>query len=430
MNTFYIAAAALTVVALLVLLRPWWQSRLFVRHHASEAEAMSALNAAIYRDQLADLERDRAAGQLAETDYTDARDELQRRLLADTRKDQVATPAPNPTGSNAVWLFLALFIPLSATGIYSLIGKPDAILTVEQQNAKAAASLEKMVEKLARKLEAEPNNPEGWAMLARSYGQMGRFDDAEKAFERIGPALQKNPTLLAAYAELLLEKTNGDFNGRPRQMIAAALALDPEHTQALYLAGADAIQNGRWADVVTHWTPLLKQLEPDSDDANTIAAGLARAKQMLGRSGGSGANGGGSAAKVGAGRTAVSESSSKTISGRIELAPALRAKAKPDDVVFIFARAAVENKGGPRMPLAALRLTVADLPYQFTLSDRNALGGAKLSDAGDIRIEAKVAKSGTPTPAPGDLTGLSKVIKLGATSSVKGLRVLIDTEAP
>ncbi len=427
MNTFYIAAVALTVVALLVLLRPWWQSRLFVRHQASEAEAMSALNAAIYRDQLADLERDRAAGQLTETDYTDGRDELQRRLLADTREDQAATPTPNPTSSNAVWLFLALFIPLSAAGIYALIGKPDAILSVEQQNAKAAASLEKMVEKLARKLEAEPNNPEGWAMLARSYGQMGRFDDAEKSFERIGPALQKDPTLLAAYAELLLEKTNGDFNGQPRQLIAAALALDPEHTQALYLAGADAIQNGRWAEVVNRWTPLLKQLEPESDDANTIAAGLARAKQALERSGGSG---GRSDARVGAGRTAAPETSGKTVSGRIELAPALRAKAKPDDVVFIFARTAVENTGGPRMPLAALRLTVADLPYQFTLSDRNALGGAKLSDAGDIRIEARIAKGGTPSPTPGDLTGVSKVVKLGATTSVKGLRVLIDTEAP
>lgn len=410
MTTFYIATLVLTAITLLLLLRPWWQNHVFGhvfgRQPASEAAAMDALNTAIYRDQLADLERDRAVGQLADTDYAEARDELQRRLLDDVRVSATTAPASRRTGSSVAWLLLALFIPLATAGIYTLIGKPDAILTVEQQNEKAIAGLEKMVGKLAQKLEAAPDNPEGWAMLARSYAQMGRFDDAEKAFDRIGPPLQKNPALLTAYAEVLLEKTRGDFSGRPRQMIAAALALEPEHVQALYLAGADAIQNDRWADVVTHWSVLLKQLEPDSDDANTIAAALARARQELARGG----------AKI----------SGKTVSGRVELAPALRNKVKPDDVVFIFAR----TEGGPRMPIAALRLTVADLPYSFTLSDRNTLGGSKLSNASDIRIEAKVAKGGTPTPSPGDLTGLSKVVRLGAATAIKDLRILIDTESP
>ena len=422
MTTFYLAAAALVAVALIVLLRPWWQSRFSASHNASENDGMRALNTAIYRDQLSDLERDKAAGQLAEADYTQARDELQRRLLDDTREGGEASAQPVAVKSSAVWLILALLIPAAGAGIYSLIGKPDAILSAEQQNAKAAASLEKMVVQLARRMEAEPNNPEGWAMLARSYGQMGRWDDAEKAFERIGPALQKNPSLLTAYAELLLEKTDGNFNGRPRQMIAAALALEPEHMHGLYLAGADAMQAGRWSEVVARWTPLLKQLEPESDDANTISAGLARAKKHL-----AGTSEKTGRSKVGAGETAVKAESisSKTISGRVELAPALRTKAKPEDVVFIFARA--EN--GPRMPLAALRLTVADLPYAFTLSDRNALGGAKLSEAPSVLVEAKVAKSGTPSASPGDLSGVSNPVKPG-TPGAKGLRILIDKEAP
>jgi cytochrome c-type biogenesis protein CcmH len=249
-------------------------------------------------------------------------------------------------------------------------------------------------------------------MLARSYAAMGRYDDGEKAFGRIGPALEQSPELLGAFAEFLVRKADGDFSGRPRQLIAKALQLDPENMLGLYLAGVDAIQNERWNDTIKYWEPLLKKLEPGSDDAESIGAGLDQARQ-----------------KVGAGKTAHASAAmakkpaaagGKTLSGRVELAPALRAKAKADDVVFIFARA----EGGPPMPLAALRLKVAELPYNFTLSDENSLGGAKLSEVTAIRVQARIAKGGTATASPGDLTGQSTVVKPGD----KGIRILIENE--
>lgn len=400
MITFYLAAAALAVVAVLVLLRPWWLARFSAGYKSSEADAMRDLNTAIYRDQLAELERDRNAGQLAESDYVEARDELQRRLLEDTRPtDGTQATAKSTRG---LWIALALLIPAASAGLYSLLGAPDAMLTVQQQDARAAASMEKMVSQLARRLEEKPDNPEGWAMLARSYASMGRFEDGEKAFARIGPALEQNPELLAAFAEFLVHKADGDFSGRPRELIAKVLKLAPENMMGLYLAGADSMQNQRWADVIRFWEPLLKKLEPGSDDAENISAGLEHARK-----------------KVGAGKTAAA--SGKTLSGRIELAPALRDKVKPDDILFVFAR----SDGGSPMPLAALRLKASQLPYDFSLSDANALGDAKLSDAAAIRIDAKIAKSGSPITAPGDLMGKSQVVKPGA----RNLRITIDSEA-
>jgi cytochrome c-type biogenesis protein CcmH len=398
-TTFYLAAAALAVVAVLMLLRPWWQARFSAGYKNSEADAMRALNTAIYRDQLIELERDRNAGQLAEADYIEARDELQQRLLEDTRPTDTQVAVKSMRG---LWIALALLIPIAGAGLYSVLGSPNSMLTAAEQDARAAASMEKMVAQLARRMEEKPDNPEGWVMLARSYASMGRFDDGEKAFGRIGPALEQNPELLAAFAEFLVRKADGDFSGRPRELIAKVLKLDPENLMGLYLAGADSMQNERWSDAIRFWEPLLKKLEPGSDDAETVSSGLEFARK-----------------KVGAGKTAAT--GGKTVSGRVELAPALQAKASPDDVLFIFVR----SEGGSPMPLAALRLKVSQLPYDFSLSDANALGNAKLSDASALRIEAKVAKSGSPVTAPGDLLGKSSVVKPGA----KNLRITIDSEA-
>ncbi len=412
MTNFYLAAAALIVAALLVLLRPWWLARFTATQSASETDAMRALNTAIYRDQIADLERDRTAGQLAETDYVEARDELQRRLLNDTR-DVVTNQAV--AGHRGLLLVLALLIPLAGAGLYSILGSPDAVLSSVEQDRKANATMEELLDKLAKKLEQNPENPEAWAMLARSYKALGRAEDAERAYNRIGPSLEQSATLLADLADLLVQKS-GNFDGRPRELLLKALSVDPNHPMTLWLIGTAEFEKARYDDALKHWEHLLTLLEPGSEDAQSIASGIKEAKSR----------GGKSSAKVGAGGTAKAKPaaapSGKTLSGRVELAPALRAKASPEDVVFIFARA----EGGPPMPLAAIRLTAAELPYTFTLSDENALGGAKISTAGALRIEAKVAKGGKPGTSPGDLLGKSAVVKPGD----KNLRILIDTVAP
>lgn len=414
MTSFYIAVATLVVVALALLLRPWWWGARrgnTVPASVAALDSQSALNAAIHRDRLAELERDRSGGTLSDADLAEAREELQRQLLDDTA---AAEPVAAERFDRRGAIVIAIVLPLLGVGLYALLGSPAAVLPTAVQAQRATADMEQAIAKLAAKMEQNPDNAEGWAMLARSYTSLGRWDDAERAYSRLGPDLGNNAELLAEFAEMLVQKNNG-FDDRARDLIGKALKLEPNNMLALFLGGGEAFSGGRHAEAAALWERLLPQLEPGGEDARMVEANIARARE---RSGG---------AKPPAGTRQAAKApppaAGKAVSGRVELAPALKDKASPDDVVFIFARAV----DGPRMPLAAQRARVADLPVDFMLDDRQAvMPEATISSAQQVRIEVRVSKSGKATPGKGDLTGKSAPVKPGA----KGLRIVIDQIDP
>ncbi len=418
MTTFYLAAAALVVVALALLLRPWWRAG----RGSVGADALPALNAAIHRDRLAELERDLGNGTLSAADFAEAKEELQRQLLDDTAATE-AVPAAGGSRQSAV--ALALLLPLAAVGLYALLGSPAAVLSGPAQAQAATADMEQLAAKLARKLEQNPDNPEGWAMLARSYKSLGRWEDAERSFARIGPQLNGSAELLAELAETLVQKEEG-FSARSRDLIRQALRLEPNNMLALFLGGGEAFSGERFAEAAALWGRLLPQLEPGGEDARLVEANLAMARE---RSGGKPTRLPDSSQRAGAGGKAkeapreAAKASGKSVSGRVELAPGLKDKASPNDVVFIFARAI----DGPRMPLAALRARFADLPMEFQLDDSQAvMPSATISSVEQVRVEVRVSKSGQATPGKGDLTGKSAAVKPGA----KGLKIVIDQIEP
>jgi cytochrome c-type biogenesis protein CcmH len=424
MMPFYLAAAAILAVALLLLLRPWLHKP---NRATPPSDALQTLNTAVHRDRLAELDRDLANGVLSTTDHAEARDELQRQLLDDTANSDAATPT---TASRKTAIVLALLLPVLGISLYLLLGSPSAVLSADEQARRANAAMEKMVTELAQKLEKEPSNTEGWIMLARSYKAMERWQDAEQAYQRIGPGLQKNATLLADLAEVIAQQTRS-FEGRPRELLQQALKLDPNNLQALLLGGTDLFENERYREAAALWEHLLKQLEPGSEDAQSIEAGIARAREFATQSGKGKAkidtkSDTKSDTKVDA-QTTVKAAAKKAVSGRVELSPALRDKAQPNDVIFVFARAVnADGTPGARMPLAAQRARVADLPLTFTLDDSQAISPeAVISTAATVRVEARISRSGNATPGKGDLTGKSAVVKPGA----KNLHILIDSIA-
>jgi cytochrome c-type biogenesis protein CcmH len=415
MITFYLAAATLAVVALALLLRPWWRAG----RRTASADSLPALNTAIHRDRLGELERDRSNGTLSAADLAEAREELQRQLLDDTAATEVVVSEGFGRGSG---IAIAILLPLIAVAMYALLGSPAAVLPAAVQTQRATADMEQLVVKLANKLEQNPDNPEGWAMLARSYKSLGRWDDAERAFTRIGPDLNRNAELLAELAEMLVQKNQG-FDPRSRDLIRQALRIEPGNMLALFMGGGEAFDGGRYAEAATLWERLLPQLEAGSEDARMVEASIARARERSGKGPkvSEGTQRAGEAAKGAAKGTATATATS--VSGRVELSPALKDKAKPDDVVFIFARAV----DGPRMPLAAQRARVADLPLDFMLDDSQALmPEATISSAQQVRVEVRVSMTGKATPGKGDLTGKSAAVKPGA----KGLRIVIDQVDP
>jgi cytochrome c-type biogenesis protein CcmH len=259
--------------------------------------------------------------------------------------------------------------------------------------------VEQMVARLAAKLDKQPNDPKGWAMLGRSYHTMGRAADAVKAFEHVGPALLSDATLLATYADALASVAGGKLMGRPTDIIEQALLVDPDHPMALELAAAAAAQRKDTVAAAGYWAHLLKRLPPDSDDARWVQSQLAALQSDA--------------------SAAPSKAAPEAVTGHVSLAPALASKVNAGDTLFLFARA----EQGSRMPLAILRLTANQLPMDFKLDDSLAMSpNARLSGAQKIVVEVRVSRSGNAMPAAGDLYGTSPVIAPGA----HGLQIVID----
>lgn len=400
MILFGLGALALLAVALAFVLWP------LAREPHGRGAAEAATNAAILKDQFAELERDHATGTIATPEYEQAKVELKRRLLEDTGAADTTTAAPPRRRWAAVATAVAL--PVTAAGLYLALGNPAALAPAPVQAAVTPAEIEAMVAKLAARLESRPDDLEGWAMLGRSYKVLGRNAEAAQAYAKAGSALAGDPRLLVDYAESLALAHGGNLQGKPAELIARALELDPGFALARMLSGAVAFQREDYAGAIREWSAVQSRFPPDSDEARGIGESIAKARELAAAQPGPKAKAGATAAKV---------------AGTVRLSGELAARAAPTDTVFIFARAAAG--GGP--PLAVLRRQVKDLPLAFALDDTMAMAPErKLSGAQEVVVGARISRSGSPLPQSGDLQGLSRPVKVGAA----GVAVVIDAAVP
>jgi cytochrome c-type biogenesis protein CcmH len=270
---FLLGAAALIVLALGLLLPP------LLKRRAPEPEpSRVAINAAIYRDELAELEADLASGSLSQADFEQGRRELQRRLLEDAQAEAQGAPPPGSAARMSAWA-VALALPFAAGLAYALLGNPAALdpeSTPPQQVT--AQQIDEMVARLAARLEQNPDDPKGWVMLARSYKALERYEEAAAAYGKADKLVGEDPNLLADYAETLAFTAGGSLAGKPTELVQRALKLDPDNLHALVLAGAAAYEREEFAAAADHWGRLLKQLPADSEDARSLAQSVENAR--------------------------------------------------------------------------------------------------------------------------------------------------------
>lgn len=271
MTGFVAGAVVAVLLTLALLLRPLLGQRAQTAATASHRQ----LNAAIHRDQMAELERDRAEGTLSDEDYAQARSELQRRVLEEGTEAEAPATAAKP---KKTLLALAVLLPVAAVGIYLLLGNPEGINPPPPEHRFTRGEIEDMVGRLAARMEKEPDNAQGWVMLARSYRAMRRFDEAVKAFDHAIKLVGNDAQLLADYADMLAVKAGGSLAGKPAELVAQALKIDPNNAQALWLSGTVSFEAGRYKEAAAVWERLLKQLPPDSEDAKELAGAIADAR--------------------------------------------------------------------------------------------------------------------------------------------------------
>jgi len=438
MTAFFLIAAGMVAFALVWVLVP------LLRTRGGSRLAQETSNLAILRDQRAELEADLANGVITSEHYEQAVQELTQRVAEDTRAvAQAAGPAPLAGAWTAA--IVAGTLPIAAVLIYVLLGShaaftPGAVPAAATAGGEAGAhemtpeKVAAMAASLAARLDKEPNNAQGWIVLAHTYYAMKRFPEAVAAYERATQLIPDNADLLADYADAL-GATQQDLQGKPLELINRALAADPNQWKALALAGTVAFDRKEYKQAVTYWERLQKVIPPESDMSRSIESSIAEAKQLGGitatapaaPAAGAPAPPRATVAATAPPPAAAPASAAalpgSTIAGTVSLSPAIKANASPEDLVFIFARPAQ----GPKMPLAVMRKKVKELPATFSLDDSMAMAPEmKLSNFPEIVIGARVAKSGNAAPQSGDLEGFSKPVKLGAG----GVNVVIDTTRP
>ncbi|MDP1535752.1 MAG: c-type cytochrome biogenesis protein CcmI [Burkholderiales bacterium] len=411
MTTFALFSAALIAAALLFVLLP-----LLRRPASTQDVSTDRVNINIYRDQLRELDEDLAAATIDQARHAEARAELERRLLDDTTADSKPGVSPAPRAGKLTAAIFAATLPLAATGLYLMVGTPEGLKP--QQVAGAGheitpQQIEQMVEKLAARLKASPEDGEGWVMLGRTYAMLDRFNESAAAYGEAARRVPGDAQLLVDYADVLAMAQGRRLAGEPEKLVQRALAIDPENPKALALAGSAAFEQKQYATAILHWQKLVAALPPNSEIANAVQGSIAEARSL-----------GGGSAKPEIAKPAPAQQSAPAlakVSGSVQLSAALQARVAPNDSVYIFARAA----NGPPAPLAVLRKRVADLPVQFVLDESMAMApDMNLSRFDTVIVGARISKSGMATRQPGDFEGYSATIKVGTT----GVTVVVDNE--
>lgn len=385
------------------------------------------------RQQLKQLKSLHDRGGLDATAYASAKAALERKLLDHVLETDIgaarttaANSAPVPRPSlNLVGQLAVVVLVLAGAG-YLWTGSPGlpsagAPGTATESGAAAPHSLDdaafaEAVNKLAVRLKDEPDNVEGWSMLARSYARMGRHAEAAPAFEKATRLQPGDASLLADYADTLAMQNGRVLEGAPLQLVARALKIDPDNAKALALAGTAAFNRQDYAAAVRQWERLAQVSPPEAGFLPQLQGSIDEARRLAGmpagappaRAGGLSAAPQATATPVDAAPPAADTTAAAAapalVTGSVRLSAAVAKLAAPTDAVFIYARPAE----GSRMPLAIQRHQVKDLPLEFKLDDGMAMSpAAKMSLFPKVIISARVSKSGQAMAAPGDLTGQS-----------------------
>lgn len=411
---FWVATAICVAVALAFVLPP-----LLRRKEIAAKAARRDINIAVYRDQMKEMEADRANGMISEEQFQTGKVELETRLAEDALAKEDRNMAP--VASRRLGFTLAGVLPVAAFGLYFLLGNPMSLVAIAeaQDNPAAAAQAQgehdimKMIQKVEEKTKSDPTNLEAWVMLGKTYAAVGHWPEALQAYDKAMKLKPDVPAVMTGYAEALAITNDRVLKGKPIELILQALEKDPDDMKGLELAGIYNFQEKNFAQAAYYMKHLHKLLPPESPYAQDILEAQKEATRLA-RGASTGLD---NLSDSGAAKSETATAGA-TLQGVVDIAPALKAKLAAGDVVFLFARSA-----GGGAPVAAIRSTVDKFPLEFELSDAMAMNpDNKLSNFKEVTLTARVSKSGQPMGAAGDLEGSIVNVKVGS----KGIKLVID----
>ncbi|RRV69776.1 c-type cytochrome biogenesis protein CcmI [Stutzerimonas stutzeri] len=395
MIDFWIAAAGLLLVALAFLLLPILRGR-----RAQAEEDRTALNVALYEERMAELTAQHEAGTLSAEQLEAGRADAARELLEDT--EESGAPRTARLG-RSVPLVAALLVPLMGYGLYLHWGASDKV-QLARQFSEQPRTVEEMTARLEQAVKAQPDSAEAWYFLGRTYMNQERPADAAKAFAQVVELAGRQPELLGQWAQALYFARDRQWTPDLQALTDEALRGDPQEVTSLGLLGIAAFEEARYADAVRFWEQLVAALPENDPSREAIRGGINRAREQLGEP---------------AETASQPEVAGITLQVEVQLDPEVAKAVSPQDSVFVFARAVA----GPPAPLAAKRLTVADLPASISLSDADAMiPSLKISSVDQVVLMARISSTGDATK--GEWMGRSEA--LDTKGDERNVRLVID----
>jgi len=393
MTSFAFIAAVLLLLALFMVIRP------LLKSSSDKHVDRRQINLDIYQQRLRELDKDLSEGHLAQEEYAAAQQDLEMQAISDIPTEQQTQIAETSASKLSVILVLVL-VPALAIGLYMQLGQPDAITNelaqpqtpktaVTAEEDKPAPSVDEMIVRIEQRLANEPDDAQGWSLLARAYMHTQQFEKAETALNKLTTLVTDDPNHWANYADIAAVNQQGKLAGKPYEYIKRALSLEPKHPKALWLAGTYHYQQQNYKTALRFWDILKQQLPADSKDNDIIDAGIAEAKAKLDPG----------AATQETEPADIEASEPVILKGSVRIADIISKEVSPEDTVFVFARAA----SGPRMPLAVVKKQVKDLPFEFQLDDSMAMmPQLTISSFDSVVISARISKTGDAMPKSGD----------------------------
>ena len=381
---FWTLAALLAVMAIAFFVIP------FYRANGGDEEAVGSVqrseNLLLFAERESELAEDLAAGEIDSEEHATLLRELQQSLLDDVQ-DTRPKRAPIAISSRG-WLVIGLIavsLPAVSVTLYQRWGFIDDVQvmglfqeSLAAQGDVAAASA--LVTELGELVKNGSENPWVWYFLGENFATIGRFYEAEISYRQAAERLSGQPEealVLGRAALALYIKSEFRFTPELNALIEQAQAINPNEIAVIQLLAADAQNRGDYAAAIANWRILI-QLDPNSPEAQALRGEIANAQRLL-----------------------REESGEEIVGPEIEVRLALAEglSLDPNLRVFVAVRSA-EREGMP--PLAAVGLSVADLPTTISLDNSSQVGPFNLSSADLVRVSALVSLNGTANPSRGD----------------------------
>tara|TARA_R110002111_G_scaffold79365_3_gene125670 strand:- start:2642 stop:3931 length:1290 start_codon:yes stop_codon:yes gene_type:complete len=401
-ETFWIAATVLIILALAFVLYPV----LFNRRGTRQQTDLRNQNLMAYRGRMAELEKEHEAGILDAGNYRQLREELAGAMLDDVPENEVvAKTVPGHKAAMAVALLSILLIPAATVLLYEEWGAMDrveafvAMQELGSSDDARAAQMGELAQQLRARLEASPDNPDGWAMLGQTYMRLERHEDAAWAFRQLADSVRSDDgsraVALGLAAQAQFFRSQGAMTEAVTSAIEEARALNPDEVNSLGLLGIHSFSQGNYREAINYWE-RIQTVAPDHPQLASIQGGIKEAYTRLGE------------------QPPVEKSAfpapddritqeSAGVTVRVTLDEAFQKDIPDDTTLFLFARAA-NTQGGP--PLAVVRLTAGALPVEIRLDDRHAMAPqAVISGVEKVVVTARLTRSGNINAQPGDWQG-------------------------